>query len=282
MTHHFPDFFAQLALINDPRQKCQYSIKEIVFAGISLFVFKCGSRLALDNLKDEEQFRRNYYKAFKLRLPDLDTVTMVFEKLDESELHQIKKHLVNQLIKRKVLDKYRLNGMLLVAVDGTGLVSFHKRHCDECLKKTSKNGVTTYFHNVLEAKIVTSNGFSLSIYTEWIANPETDYDKQDCETKAFVRLANNLKKEYPRLPICICADGLYPNATFFNICKANKWGYIVVLKDKSLATLWGKISWLKHEHIHKTIQDKTTDEITKQQYWFSNNIRHNGHTHSWV
>lgn len=138
MSHHFPELFTQLAAINDPRQKCQYSIKEIVFAGIALFVFKCGSRLALDNLKEEEQFRSNYHKAFGLRLPDMDTVTLVFEKLDESELQQIKKYLINQLIKRKVLDRYRVNGMLLVAVDGTGLVSFHSRHCDECLKKPAR------------------------------------------------------------------------------------------------------------------------------------------------
>lgn len=282
MSHHFPELFTQLAAINDPRQKCQYSIKEIVFAGIALFVFKCGSRLALDNLKEEEQFRSNYHKAFGLRLPDMDTVTLVFEKLDESELQQIKKYLINQLIKRKVLDRYRVNGMLLVAVDGTGLVSFHSRHCDECLKKTSKNGVTTYFHNVLEAKIVTSNGFSFSILTEWIANPGTDYHKQDCESKAFIRLAEKLKKEYPRLPICICADGLYPNATFFGICKTNKWGYIVVLKDDHHAKLWGKIVSLNHEYLQKSVIDKTTEEETKQRYWFSNNISHNGYTHNWI
>jgi len=282
VAHHFPDLFGQLASINDPRQKRNYSIKEIVFAGIAMFVFKCGSRLALDNLKAEEQFRSNYFKAFGLRLPDMDTVALVFENLEEKELHRIKKHLVNQLIKRKVLDRYRLNGMLLVAVDGTGLVSFHSRHCDECLTKTSKNGVTTYFHNVLEAKIVTSNGFSFSILTEWIANPGTDYHKQDCETKAYYRLARKLKQEYPRLPVCICADGLYPNSTFFDICRDYRWGYIVVLKDDRHARLWGKIASMKHESLKKTIVDKVTGEVTKQRYWFSNNISHNGHTHNWI
>jgi hypothetical protein len=40
----------------------------------------------------------------------------------------------------------------------------------------------TYFHSVLEARLVTPNGFSISIATEWIENPEGgEYDKQDCE-----------------------------------------------------------------------------------------------------
>jgi hypothetical protein len=37
-------------------------------------------------------------------------------------------------------------------------MSFSEKHCDHCLSKTSKNGKTTWFHNVLEAKLVCSNG----------------------------------------------------------------------------------------------------------------------------
>jgi hypothetical protein len=280
LHHHFPDFFDQLVSINDPRKKAHYSIQEIVFAGIALFVFKCGSRNSMDNLRQEEQFSKNYQKAFGLRLPDLDTVALVFNCLNENELQAIKKQLINHLIKRKVLDKFRVNGMHLVAVDGTGLVSFKKRHCDECLTKTSKNGVVTYFHNVLEAKIVTSNGFSISLCTEWIENANIDYQKQDCELNAFNRLTDRLKKEYPRLPICVCVDGLYPTTRFFSICLANRWGYIVVLKDDRLSKLWNKIVRLQHEYFKKKNPDGK--ETMVQRCWFSNAIEHNGFTHNWV
>ena len=91
-------------------------------------------------------------------------------------------------------------------------------HCDHCLHKTSKNGVTTYFHYVLEAKLITPNGFAISLATEWIENPSS-YDKQDCELKAFKRLAWKMKKFFPRLPICIHADGLYPSKRFFEIVR---------------------------------------------------------------
>ncbi|QEC72383.1 hypothetical protein FSB73_12560 [Arachidicoccus ginsenosidivorans] len=39
------------------------------------------------------------------------------------------------------------------------------------------------------------------------------YDKQDCELAAFSRLADQLHKLFPRLPICLHLDGLYANAT---------------------------------------------------------------------
>ena len=55
--------------------------------------------------------------------------------------------------------------------------------------------------------------------------------KQDCESKAFVRLASKIKKRFPRLPICIVADGLYVSEKVLKICKANKWDYIIRYKE---------------------------------------------------
>ena len=130
--------------------------------------------------------------------------------------------MVQALLEKKVLHKFRLfKRWFVVAIDGTGVMSFTHQHCDQCLFKRSKKGKVSYFHNVLEAKLITANGFSISMATEWIENPEGEYYKQDCELKAFKRLAAKLKQRYPRLPICITADGLYPNQGFFEQCRRN-------------------------------------------------------------
>ncbi len=55
--------------------------------------------------------------------------------------------------------------------------------------------------------------------------------KQDCESKAFVRLAAKIKKRFPRLPICIVADGLYVSEKVLKICRENKWNYIIRYKE---------------------------------------------------
>ncbi|MBU0764594.1 MAG: hypothetical protein KJ607_07150, partial [Bacteroidetes bacterium] len=194
IEHHFPDLLEKLQAVKDTRKCKHYRIEEIVFAGIALFLFKSGSRNAMDNLNLGSSFKSNYQKAFGHRLPKMDTVAIVFKEMPCEELEQLKQNLVKELIERKVLDKYRFEGMVIVAVDGTGIVSFKERHCNQCLVKKSKNEKETYFHNVLEAKIVTENGFSISLCTEWIENTDKGYEKQDCERNAFTRLAKKLKK----------------------------------------------------------------------------------------
>ena len=229
-------------------------------AGITLFLFKQGSRNAYNNDRKEKQFLKNYQKLFGIRLPHLDTPDELFRDLPDSQLEQVKAGMISRLIRNKVIESGKFRGHYVVAIDGTGVATYDKKHCDSCLSKTSKNGVTTYFHNVLEAKILTPSGFSLSIATEWISNKGKDeYQKQDCEREAFKRLSKKLKKLYPRLPIVITADGLYPWDGFFNICQQNNWKYIVVLKDGSLKTLQEEI------HFEKIITPKQITEIKRAE-----------------
>ncbi len=125
---------------------------------------------------------------FDCSLPDLDTSDKLLQKLAPDELENIKQKLVSTLITRKVLHKFRfLNLYYVVAIDGTGVQSFKEEPYPECPYKTSKKDVRTWTASVLEAKIVCSNGFSISIATEWLKNPtDKEFDKQDCELKAFV------------------------------------------------------------------------------------------------
>ena len=110
----------------------------------------------------------------------------------------------------------------MLSVDGTGLQSFDYEPYPGCPYKKYKNGKKVWTAYVLEAKIITLNGFSLSLATEWIENPiDKEYDKRDSELKAFKRLAKRLKKEFPRLPLVILLDGLYPNKPVFDICQKN-------------------------------------------------------------
>ena len=286
ISHHFPNLMLELQNVVDPRKYGQYRIEEIIFGAISLFVFKCGSRNAMNNFRSEDNFRDNFYKAFRLRLPQMDTVKVVFEKLNPQELENLKTSLVKHLISNKIFDKWRLDGKILIAVDGTGVSSYDHRHCENCTVHTykvnqkRKKERKVYFHNVLEAKIVTENGFSISICTEWVENEGVDYDKQDCEIKAFLRLSKKLKANFPRLPICICADGLYPNKTFFEVCIANQWDYIVTLPDKSLSTFWNKIRFLNRECVTNKYNEGNIH--FKQRFIFLNQISHNNIVHSWI
>ncbi len=245
-----------------------------------MFIFKEGSRNAFNNDRNEGCFQVNYQKIFNQRLPHMDTVDDVLRLLKEEELEKLKTWMIKIILTKKTLHKFRFLGKYhLVAIDGSGMMSHSEKHCEHCLTKTSKKGKTTYFHYVLEAKIVCHNGFSISVATEYIENPSGDFDKQDCEMKAFRRLVQKLRKMYPRLPVCITADGLYPNKTFFNICLENHYCYIVTFKDGNLPSVWDEVEALKvitpdNEH-SEMIQIRNVK--IRREYRQVNTIDYHGH-----
>jgi len=104
---------------------------------------------------------------------------------------------------------------------------------------------------MLELKLV-ANKMAISIISEMIKNEdkrkenETEEDvikkseeeiKQDCELNASKRLLPKFRKSYPRLPIRIIADSLYPSIGLIELCEKENVEYIFVLKDKKIPTL---------------------------------------------
>jgi hypothetical protein len=69
-----------------------------------------------------------------------------------------------------------------------------------------------------------------------VINPETE--KEDCELKAFERLAQRLKKEFPKLAICLVADSLYCCQAVVTICQLFDWKYVLTLKEGRQPTIW--------------------------------------------
>jgi hypothetical protein len=161
---------------------------EILMSSLLMFLLKEGSRNAFNNSRKITVFMENISRKFGVRLPHMDTVDAVLRQTDPSSLERLRTAMIRILIEKKVFHKFRLSSKyFLVAVDATGVMTVNKGHCEHCLHRTTNKGKpnekTTYFHNVLEAKLICENGFAVSLATEWIENP-TEYDKQDCELKA--------------------------------------------------------------------------------------------------
>lgn len=66
---------------------------------------------------------------------------------------------------------------------------------------------------------------------------DTDNDKQDCELKAFYRLTSRLKATFPALKIMVLLDGLYAKGPVVEICRKNKWQFMILLKDGALPSV---------------------------------------------
>ena len=117
-------------------------------------------------------------------------------------------------------DKTEIFDYIDVLVDG--------RYEEDLKNKTDKNGneYQEYSTYVLEAKLVIRD-MVFSIGSEFVENEKENVDKQDCEIKAFKRLAKKIKKEYPRLRIIISGDALYASKPVIDICKEKGWKYII-------------------------------------------------------
>ncbi len=203
-----------------------------------MFLCRVGARRQMEFLLRTPAAAQTMHAVFNVdRVAHGDTVDDVLCALDPTEAQEVIALIIETLIRKKVLANQRLlDSYYCIAMDGTGTITYHERHCEHCLTRT-QNGKTTYYHNVLEAKLVTPDGFALSIMSEFIENASPQESKQDCELKAFYRLAPRLKQRFTKLSLVLLLDGLFACGPVFNLCRQNRWKFIINLKDGSLPSV---------------------------------------------
>jgi hypothetical protein len=258
VRHFFPelnDWFQALPDSRD-RDSITYETRFLVWWGLLLYLLQLGSRRQLDFALDRygPELLDNLNRlagTSQVTRPVHDTLDHLLEHVPTRAFTDLRLKMVNRLIRMKALDDARLLGRYPVIIDGTGLYTFHERHCDSCLERKTKNG-TLYMHQALEAKLLGPGGIVISLGTEFIENsdaaacPSADPEKikQDCELKAFARLAARMKKDHPQLRIVLLGDALFACGTFFQIAKENDWSYVVTFKEGRLPTAWSEFQRL--------------------------------------
>ena len=240
-----------------------YPLPAILWTGVWMFLCRLGARRQVNWLLRCPTGHALFKTLFDCGIIHGDAMNDVVRRLDVEQVQECVTRLVEILIDSKMLYPYRFLGRyFLMAVDGTGTLVYSRRHCPHCLTKTH-NGKTIYYHNVLEAKLVCPNGFAFSIMSEFIENPGENVTKQDCELKAFYRLAKRLKARFPRLSIVLLFDGLFANGTVFALCRKHHWGFFITLKDDPLASVneeFNELSRKARPLVHHTGKDATVTQ----------------------
>ena len=227
----------------------QYHRRFLCWWGLLLFGLGLGSRRSADNdLRDLEcaiLHNLNLLAGTQQEgLPVTKTLDHFIGHVGSAAFAQLLHHHTQRLIRMKALDDFRFQGDFVVAVDGTGYLSFSHHHCPQCLTQKHSSGTVAYLHPVLEAKLLTSSGLAVSLASEFIENPPgrtpTDYQerKQDCELKAFNRLAASLKGTFPQLRLCLSFDSLYGCGRAFAVCQKYHWHFVVTFKEGRTPELW--------------------------------------------
>jgi hypothetical protein len=245
VRHFFPDFNAWLDELPEHRnpELLYYHRRHLVWAGLLLFLFHLKSRLQFNLDRHSPILAANLATLTgtgESTIAHGDTLAGWFRRVPAPLMRSLVQKCVQRLIRMKALDDFRLEKRFLVAIDGTGVLTFNQRHCPHCLKRSLTNGGTLYYHPVLEAKLVAGNGLALSVGSIFIENPEgwTPETKQDCEKKAFYRLAEQLHQAFPRTPLCLLMDALYLDQGVLAQCSRYGWTFLITFKSGSMPAVW--------------------------------------------
>lgn len=248
-----PELFSMFGKVKDPRHQSYVDYSARVMLGTMYYKSIAGipSMQEMTRAFNDERICRNLYcfigEDVKEYLPHGVTENEFLERLDPKELENIRQNIVYSLIRRKTFENARVFKKWQVIVDATELDEGYQKKNDyylsRCYNRNEENEFVKYHRSVLEAKIYFGDNLVCSIASETIENSEAYVNqgeeavKQDCESKAFVRLAAKIKKKFPRLPIIITADGLYVTKNVLQICKEYHWDYIIRYKEGSASSI---------------------------------------------
>ena len=287
IKQYFPDLSKKLNELTDTRHQSYVEYQMSVITITRLLGLLCGIKSMRETTEklDTEETIKNIGNILGIELeeiPHYDTINNVFEQIEIEELRKIQKYMVNRLIRSKMFDKYRFKGKYFqIVIDGTSMMKFKKRHCKHCLKRVHNEGkeneYSIYYHYVLEAKLVVGE-IVISLDSEFVENEDENVEKQDCEIKAFYRMAKRIKKEYPKLPIVITGDALYACEPVIKRCKENKWEYIIRLKkdrlkalrrrNRRIGTVRGKKYYEEGKEYMWIVSFKITERNSKELIYF--------------
>ena len=84
--------------------------------------------------------------------------------------------------------------------------------------------------------------------------------------------SGRLRDEFGHLPIMVLLDGLYPNGAIMELCRKNKWDFMIVLQDKSLKSVWEEYEGLKK--LERKNRFKTIWGNRRQRFEWVSDIEH--------
>ena len=287
-----PSLLKRLSRIPDPRnpKKTQHQLTTLLLYGLLMFVYQYTSRRQVNREMTSAVFTQNLRELFPEldQLPHADTLYRLLEKIDVEALQEAHIQLITTLIKNKKFRRYLINNCYPVAIDGTQKLTSSRLWSDELLQRKKKKSEGEkenkakgkpadqaqtrtaeslpgaagdhedyqYYVYVLEANLAFRNGMVIPLLTEFLDYEQGDResDKQDCETRAFKRLAERLKTYFPRLPMILLLDGLYANGPIMEHCARHRWQFMIVLRDESLPSVWSEYHSLlpyQADHHHR-------------------------------
>lgn len=169
-----------------PRRDGQYTMADIGLSAFSVFFMGSPSFLGHQRALAEGHGRSNCQTLFGMTA--IPTDAHIRQMLDGAPPEAFDPLFFKAIVAEGVLDPFRrLDGRVLIALDGTECFCSRKIRCPRCSTRRRSDGGTEYFHSFLGASIVAPGHQQvLPLPPEFIA-PQDGAEKQDCERNAAKR-----------------------------------------------------------------------------------------------
>lgn len=277
----WPTLLKRLAKMADPRnpKTLQHPLTVVVLYGILTFVFQMASRREANRRMSRPQFQANRRALFPEleSCPHQDRLNRLLAGIAVEQIETAHLELIGRLMRKKKFARYLIQRCYPVAMDGTQKLSRDLGGAEQWLQREVAAGEgrtrTQYYVYVLEAHLAFANGMTLPLLSEFLTGKVDDgQSQQDCELKAFQRLADRIKTAFPRVPILVLLDGLYPNGPIFELCRRYHWQFMIVLQDGSLPSVWEEVEGLRALQPQQFLKRNWGNR--RQHFWWVNGIEY--------
>lgn len=188
-----------------------------------------------------------------------DALVYALERYSLEDLRQTLVEINKTLKRNKALEPAKINGLLVVAIDGNEQFHSRSRCCDACCQRTieikDKDGknrqLTEYYHRQVYAQL---HGPEFSI----ILDLEPIRPGED-EAAAALRLLGRMRRSYgPRFFDVVTVDAWYAKEPFFRALRKLGWPVVVVLKQERYE-IYQEASALSREQAPKRLRGEDRD-----------------------
>lgn len=288
--------------IPDPVTRCQTPLSDHLMSGLAMFGLKSPSLLQFDkDSRHDDIVSHNLRTLYEIEAAPCDTrLRERLDQVDPASLRRVYRELFAALQRGKGLEGFEVfDGYYVLSVDGTGVFSSQKIHCDQCCKKHHRSGRVTYYHQMLGAVLVHPEQREVIPLAPEPILKQDGQRKNDCERNAAKRLLTRLRREHPHLKCIVVEDALASNGPHIKQLQSLNYRFILGAKPRDHTALfhWVETSeatqtWnhtdeqgVRHRfryHNAVPLNDTHFDlEVNFIEYW---EVRPNGKTQhfSWV
>lgn len=221
----------------------RYGMGDIGMAAFSVFFTQSPSFLSYQRALKSNRGRSNCETLFGMeRIPTDNHIRDMLDAVPPDHLFPLFDRALELLEERQGLRFFRrLDGHVLIALDGTEFFTSQKIGCPHCQTRKRGNGKIENYHAMLAAALVApGHERAVPLAPEFIT-PQDGHDKQDCESRAVRRWLAAHGERYARLNPVYLGDDLLCRQPICEAIQEVGGHFILVAKPSSHKTLY---EWL--------------------------------------